>query len=47
MSDDPLFDLHMTFTNLCADDVITCDEHNAFETVLEQDRLLGDYDPGL
>jgi hypothetical protein len=29
-----LFDLHMTFVNMCAQDVITHTEHNAFEDVL-------------
>ena len=41
---DPLFDLHLTLANLCAEDVITCTEHNALEDVLDlvHDRIEGE-----
>lgn len=36
MKEDPLFRLHMTLSILCAQGVITAEEHDAFEELLEK-----------
>lgn len=40
---DALFDLHITLVNLCVADILTEDEHTAFEDIL--DKVLDRIDP--